>query len=123
MLNPNSFGCSTGEPLGPAPHLELANPNCSIATTPASVTTARLAPRTRSAEAPTIRPTTTPATEPAIGPHGKPMPAETIMWDTTNPDTPASATCASDTWPTKPVITTSERQTTIPISDSINAWR
>ncbi len=45
------------------------------------------------------------------------------MCDTTNPDTPARVTCASDTWPTKPVMTTSDRQTTMPISDSIKACR
>ena len=107
----------------PAPHFELANPNCSMATTPASVTTARLAPRTRSADAPTIRPTTTPAMEPASGAHGKPMPASTNMCDTANPETPASVTWTSDTWPTNPVITTSERHTTTPTSESISACR
>ena len=99
---PTSLGCSTGEPRLPAPHVELANPNCSMATTPASVTTARLTPRTRRADAPTIRPSTTPATEPASGPHGKPMPASTSRCDTVNPETPASVTCASDTWPDEP---------------------
>ena len=94
-----------------------------MAMTPASVTTARLAPRTRRADAPTIRPTTTPATEPASGPHGKPISALTNMCETTNPETPASVTCNSDIWPTNPVITTSDRQTTIPTSDSISACR
>ena len=92
MSNPNRLGCSTGEPPEAAPHLVLANPNCSIATTPARVTTARLAPRTRSADVPTIRPMTTAATEPTIGPHGNPMPALTTMCDTANPETPASVT-------------------------------
>ncbi len=44
-----------------------------------------------------IRPSTAAATEPASGPHGKPTPAFTIRCDTTNPDTPANATWASDT--------------------------
>src|SRR5262245_27084100 len=108
MLMPNNVGCSTGEPDPPAPHLRSAITNIAIATTPASVTTARLAPRTRRAEIPTTRPTTTAATDATIGPQGNPMPAERIMCDTTNPDTPASVTWASDTWPTNPVITTSE---------------
>ena len=69
------------------------------------------------------RPSSVAASEPASGPHGKPIPASANRRDTTNPDTPASATWASDTWPTKPVITTSERHTTIPIRDSISAWR
>jgi hypothetical protein len=94
-----------------------------MATTPASVTTARLTPRTRSADAPTIRPTTTPAIEPASGPQGKPMPASTIMCDTTNPATPARVTWTSETWPTKPVITTNDRQTAMPMRDSISACR
>ncbi len=45
------------------------------------------------------------------------------MCDTTNPDAPARLTCASETWPTNPVMTTSDRQTTMPISDSISACR
>ena len=43
--------------------------------------------------------------------------------DTAKPHTPASVTWTSDTWPTKPVITTSDKHTTMPISDSMNAWR
>ncbi len=107
----------------PAPHFELANPNCSMATTPASVTTARPTPRTRSADAPTIKPTTTPAREPASGAHGNPMPASTNMCDTANPETPANVTWMSDTWPTNPVITTSDRHTTTPMSESVSACR
>src|SRR5262245_20774060 len=123
MSNPNSRGWATGEPPDAAPHLALANPNCSIATTPASVTTARLAPRTRSAEVPTIRPMTTAATEPTIGPQGNPIPALTIMCETANPETPASVTWTSDTCPTNPVITTSDRHTTTPMRETISAWR
>ena len=51
------------------------------------------------------------------------MPALALMCDTAKPATPARVTWASDTWPTKPVITTSERHTTIPTIDSISAWR
>ena len=94
-----------------------------MATTPAMVTTARLTPRTRSADAPTVVPTTTAASEPMIGPQGNPMPASTMRCDTVKPHTPARVTWASDTWPTNPVITTSDRQTTMPISDSMRAWR
>src|SRR5262249_39349273 len=73
-LRPPRCGWFTGEPETPAPQVELLKPNCSIATAPAMVTTARLTPRTRSAETPTIRPRTAAATEPASGPHGKPTP-------------------------------------------------
>ena len=45
------------------------------------------------------------------------------MCETANPATPASVTWASDTWPTNPVITTSDRHTTIPTIDTISAWR
>ena len=51
------------------------------------------------------------------------MPASTTRCDTVKPHTPARVTWASDTWPTNPVITTSDRHTTTPISDSMNAWR
>ncbi len=120
---PNSSGCSTGEPVLPPPHRRLAYPNCSMATTPASVTTARLTPRTRNAEMPNTRPIITAAAEPTSGPHGNPIPALAVMCETANPATPASVTWASDTWPTNPVITTSERHTTIPTIDTISAWR
>ena len=43
------------------------------------------------------------------------MPASTNRCDTAKPQTPASVTWASDTWPTNPVITTSDRHTTTPI--------
>src|SRR3954454_15996948 len=120
---PASCGWLTGDPRLPAPHVELANPNCSMATTPANVTTAKLTPRTRSADTPTIRPSTAATSVPRIGPHGKPRWAWTIRCETVKPDTPAKVTWASDTCPTKPAMTTSDRQTTMPISDTISACR
>ena len=45
-----SFGSGTGELDVPPPHVEFRKTNCSIATAAASVTTARLTPRTRSAD-------------------------------------------------------------------------
>ena len=48
--SPNSLGSGTGELEVPPPQVELRKTNCSIATAAASVTTARLTPRTRSAE-------------------------------------------------------------------------
>ena len=47
---PKIFGAGTGELELPPPHVVLRKTNCSIATAAASVTTARLTPRTRSAE-------------------------------------------------------------------------
>ena len=49
---------ATGEPLGPPPQRVFRKPNCSIATAAASVTTARLTPRTRSADTAISSPTT-----------------------------------------------------------------
>ena len=63
---PTSLSSGTGEPVAPAPHVELAKPNCSMATAAASVTTARLTPRTRSAEAPATNPSTVAARTPAM---------------------------------------------------------
>ena len=95
-----------------------------MATTPASVTTARLTPRTRRADTPTIRPTTTAADGAGERPPGKAdAGVDEQVRDHEPADTPASVTWASDTWPTNPVITTSDRQTTMPTSDSISACR
>ena len=68
-----------------------------MATAAASITPARLTPRTRSAEAPATKPSAVAAKMPAIHASGKPMPASLARWDTTKPDAPASATCMSDT--------------------------
>ena len=107
----------------PAPHLGLVKPNCSMATTPASVTTARLTPRTRNADAPTNIPIDDGGNRARQRPPGKGDPVDTNRRDTVNPDTPARVTCASEACPTNPVMTTSDRHTTMPISDSMNAWR
>ena len=103
---PRNLSSGTGEPVAPAPHVELAKPNCSMATAAASVTTARLTPRTRSAEAPATKPSTVAARTPAMAASGKPTPASLERCETTKPEAPASATCISDTWPMKPVMTT-----------------
>ncbi len=48
--SPNRCGSGTGEPVSPPPHVALMKPNLTIATAAPSVTTARLTPRTRSAD-------------------------------------------------------------------------
>ncbi len=58
----------------PPPHVEFRKTNCSIATAAASVTTARLTPRTRSAETAMIRPQIVATTAPISIPAGKPTP-------------------------------------------------
>ena len=56
---PNHVGSGTGEPARPPPQVLLTKPKFSMATAPASVTTDRLTPRTRTAETAVIRPITT----------------------------------------------------------------
>ena len=56
--SPNHLGSGTGEPARPPPQVLLTKPKFSIATAPASVTTARLTPRTRTAETAVTRPMT-----------------------------------------------------------------
>ena len=41
----------------------------------------------------------------------------------TNPETPASVSCTTEIWPTKPVSTTSDRAITVPIRVLISASR
>ncbi len=94
-----------------------------IATTAASVTTARLTPRTRSADAAVIRPRITATSVPARGARGKPIPAFTARCEIVNPETPASVNCTTEIWPTNPVMTTSESAMTVPISVLISASR
>ena len=67
-----------------------------IATTAASVTTARLTPRTRNADAAVIRPRITAARVPASGARGKPIPAFTARCEIVNPLTPASVSCTTE---------------------------
>ena len=83
--------------------------SCAIATAPARVTTVRLTPRTRSAETAVISPITTATATPASAAHGKPMPASTAKCEIVKPAAPARASWATETWPTKPVMTTSDR--------------
>ena len=118
---PNRCGSGTGEPVLPPPQVLLTKPNWSIATAAPSVTTARLTPRTRSAEAAVSSPSSTAAAAPHNGASGKPMPASTAMCETTKPETPARASCTTEICPTKPVMTTSDRAITVPISELISA--
>ena len=60
---------------------------------------------------------------PASGASGKPIPASTARCETVKPATPASASWTTEIWPTKPVMTTSERAMTIPINEFVSAWR
>ena len=98
----------------PPPQRRLTKPNCSIATAAASVTTARLTPRTRSAETADEQPEHGRDGAPISGPSGN---AEAVRrsarCEMVKPATPASASCTTEIWPTKPVITTSERQITV----------
>ena len=55
---PKISGSGTGELELPPPQVVFRKTNCSIATAAASVTTARLTPRTRSAETATMSPHT-----------------------------------------------------------------
>src|ERR1700733_11723744 len=121
--SPSSFSSGTGEPVWPPPQVVLRKPKFVIATTAASVTTARLTPRTRNADAAVIRPRMTATTTPASGARGKPIPALTARCEIVNPDTPASVSCTTEIWPTNPVITTSDSAITGPISVLISASR
>ena len=125
-FRPPMDGCSTGEPRGPPPHRELRNPNCSSATAAASVTTARLTPRTRRAETAITRPTIVATEAPIrseIGNFAQIPPASVVRCDIVKPATPASASWTTEIWPTKPMITTSERQMMMPSSELISACR
>ena len=122
-LKPKTCGEGTGEAAEPPPQVELTKPNCSIATAAASVTTARLTPRTRKAETPMTSPSKVAAATPSKGPSGNPMPWSTAMCETVKPATPASASWTTEIWPTKPVITTSDRQIKAPSSETTSACR
>ena len=63
-LSPKRCGSGTGEPVAPPPHVVLLKTKLKIATAAASVTTARLTPRTRSAETAVTRPSSTAAATP-----------------------------------------------------------
>src|ERR1700722_3889659 len=98
---PNHFGSGTGEPARPPPQVLFTNHKISMATAPASVTTARLTPRTRTAEAAVTRPMTTATAMPASAATGNVMPKLTAMCEIVNPAAPASASWTTEIWPTK----------------------
>ena len=118
-----SFGSGTGELEVPPPHVELVKTNCSIATAAASVITARLTPRTRRAEKPMPTPITVAPNAPISITHGKPTPWSVARWEMMKPEIPARASWTTEIWPTKPVITTTERHMIVARSDVISAWR
>src|SRR5690242_19384018 len=120
---PNSFGSGTGEPDRPPPQVAFTKPKFSIATAPASVTTARLTPRTRTAETAVTRPMTTATAMPARAATGNVIPKLANMCETVNPAAPARASWTTEIWPTKPVITTSDSAMTVPISVLTSASR
>src|SRR5512135_1206914 len=121
--SPNHAGSRTGEPARPPPQLLLTKPNFSMATAPASVTTARLTPRTRTAETAVTRPITTATTMPASAATGNVMPKLTAMCEIVKPAAPASASWTTEIWPTNPVTTTSDSAISAPISVLISASR
>ena len=99
----------------------LMNQKLVMATAAASVTTASWTPRTRSAPTAMRMPSTVVKSTPMIGASGKPSPAFTMRCDMTNPHPPDRASCTTDTWPTKPVMTTSDSARTAPIIDVMSA--
>ena len=101
----------------------LTKPKFSMATAPASVTTDRLTPRTRTAEIAVITPITTATAMPASAATGNVMPKLTAMCEIVNPAAPASASWITEIWPTKPVTTTSDSAISVPISVLISASR
>ena len=56
-------------------------------------------------------------------PAGKPTPWSVARWERMKPEMPASASWTTEIWPTKPVITTTERHMIVASSDVISAWR
>ena len=121
---PPIAGWATGDPWSPPPHLAFRKPNCSSATAAESVTIARLTPRTRRAETATRSPTIVATEAPIsseIGNFAQTPPTSVVRWDIVKPATPASASCTTEIWPTKPMMTTRERQMTMPSSELISA--
>src|SRR5579875_932222 len=116
-LRPKTRSGLTGDPEACAPQAELPKPNCSTATAPASVTTARLTPRTRSEATAVMKPTISAQPIPASGASGKSAqipPTLVSMCDIAYPVTPARATWTTEICPTKPTTTTSDRQIIAP---------
>ena len=58
-----------------------------------------------------------------IGNLAQTPPTSVVRWDMVKPATPASASCTTEIWPTKPTMTTSERQMMTPSSELISACR
>src|SRR5215475_5397650 len=121
--SPNHFGSGTGEPARPPPQVLLTKPKFSMATAPASVTTDRLTPRTRTADTAVTRPMTTATAMPASAATGNVIPKLTAMCEIVNPAAPASASWTTEICPTKPVITTSDSAISAPISVLTSASR
>ena len=117
------MGSGTGELDVPPPQVELRKTNCSIATAAASVITARATPRTRRAEKPMRTPSTVAPQAPISITHGKPTPWSVARWERMKPEMPASASWTTEIWPTKPVITTTDRHMIVARSDVISACR
>ena len=58
-----------------------------------------------------------------IGNSAQMPPTSVVRCDIVKPATPASASWTTEIWPTKPTMTTSERQMTTPSSELISACR
>ncbi len=98
-------------------------PKLLMATAPARVTTARLTPRTRTAEKAVTTPMATATAMPASAASGKVMPKLLAMCAIVKPAAPARASWMIEIWPTKPVITTSDSAIRMPMSVLISALR
>ena len=115
-IEPPSSGCVTGEPVGPPPQRALRKPNCSSARAAASVTTTRLTPRTRRRDGdqqPDDGRRAAPISS-EMGNSAQMPPRSVVRCDIVKPATPASASCTTEICPTKPTMTTSERQMRMP---------
>ena len=88
-----------------------------------SVTTARFTPRSRSAGSPITNPTGTAHKPAASSENGNPSPHPWEICPSMKPPMPASDICASDTWPTYPVRTTTDSAMQVTVSDVMNADR
>jgi hypothetical protein len=114
-------GTTADPPL--VPRMLLVKPNCSIAVAAASVTIAKLTPRTRSADTPVTNPSAVATATPQTAASGTASPASSTAWKTVKAATPASASWTSEICPTKPVITTNDMQITVPAIETVSALR
>ena len=101
----------------------LEKTRASTAAAAARVTIARLTPRTRSAGRPMSTPTGATASAARSRDSGKGTPRESMRWLRMNAPIPAKVICASDTCPTYPVSTTSDRHRQVATSDAMKAAR